>query len=92
MQKLHAGIGDKVAVFLQWTTNFVAAYVVAFLHGWKLTLTALAFSPLFAVLAGVIAKASIHDLPYWGCRCAHVSKLDAQKFRGKQMSAIPLGM
>ena len=44
-------MGDKVAMFIQWTTTFLAGFTIGFVQGWKLTLVILSFTPLI-VFAG----------------------------------------
>ncbi|WAQ94713.1 MDR1-like protein [Mya arenaria] len=38
ISKIHDGIGDKIGVFFQWMSAFVAGFTVGFVYGWKLTL------------------------------------------------------
>ncbi|XP_074659631.1 ATP-dependent translocase ABCB1-like [Tubulanus polymorphus] len=53
---IQRGIGDKVSTFLQWTTTFIAGFVLGFAKGWKLTLVILAVTPLLALGAAVMAR------------------------------------
>ncbi|NWR27560.1 MDR1 protein, partial [Tachuris rubrigastra] len=50
---IHQGIGDKICIFLQFFTTFVAGIIIGFIHGWKLTLVILSVSPLLAASAAV---------------------------------------
>lgn len=52
INKIQAGIGDKIGAFIQFTTNFVAGLIVALFYGWKLALVLLSTSPLLACCAG----------------------------------------
>ena len=53
---VQAGIGDKVAILIQYVSMFVIGFVVAFIFSWKLTLAVLATTPLLAIAGGVMAK------------------------------------
>ncbi|XP_074659659.1 ATP-dependent translocase ABCB1-like [Tubulanus polymorphus] len=54
---IHNGIGDKVATYLQWTTGFVAGFLVGFVKGWKLTLVILSTTPLIALGGALMGRA-----------------------------------
>lgn len=56
IERIQAGIGDKVAVFLQYFSTFLAGYAVAFAFSWKLALVVAAVLPAIAFLAAIIAK------------------------------------
>nr|XP_006823097.1 PREDICTED: multidrug resistance protein 3-like [Saccoglossus kowalevskii] len=56
INKIKAGIGDKMGSFVQFMTAFFAGFIVGFIYGWKLTLVILAVSPLLAVCAGLMTK------------------------------------
>ena len=62
IEKIQAGIGDKVVVFLQYTSTFVAGFVIGFFINWKLTLVVATMLPIISFLAGVISKVNF-DLP-----------------------------
>ena len=55
IEKIQAGIGDKVAVFLQYFSTFVAGYIIAFAYSWKLALVVASVLPVIAFLSGIIA-------------------------------------
>ncbi|NXR72816.1 MDR1 protein, partial [Pycnonotus jocosus] len=50
---IREGIGDKISIFLQFFSTFVAGLIVGFIYGWKLTLVVLSVSPLLAASAAV---------------------------------------
>ncbi|NWQ69564.1 MDR1 protein, partial [Neopipo cinnamomea] len=50
---IHQGIGDKICIFLQFLTTFLAGIIIGFIYGWKLTLVVLSVSPLLAASAAV---------------------------------------
>ncbi|XP_060086046.1 ATP-dependent translocase ABCB1-like [Ylistrum balloti] len=56
INKIHAGIGDKLGSFWQWFSGFLAGFVIGFYYGWKLTLVILAISPLLAATGFVMNK------------------------------------
>lgn len=53
---IQAGIGDKVAILVQYVSMFIVGFIVAFIFSWKLTLAVLATTPLLLVAGGVMAK------------------------------------
>lgn len=61
---IQTGIGEKVTTAVQMITTLVAGFIVALVHGWKLTLIIFAISPLLAlggVLFGKLAAESTSD-------------------------------
>ncbi|NWV07564.1 MDR1 protein, partial [Ptilonorhynchus violaceus] len=50
---IREGIGDKISIFLQFFSTFVAGIIIGFIYGWKLTLVIMSVSPLLAASAGV---------------------------------------
>lgn len=60
MEKIQAGIGDKVSLFLNYFSTFVGGFVVAFFFNWKMALVVGVMLPLLAFMAGVIAKVTGH--------------------------------
>lgn len=60
MEKILNGIGDKLALFIQWIGVFVGGFVVAFVSEWRLTLLLLAFTPFLAFSGAVFAKVGQH--------------------------------
>lgn len=53
---INDGLGDKIAVFVQFFCSFISGLVIGFVFGWKLTLVILAVSPLLAGSAAVWSK------------------------------------
>ena len=60
IEKIHAGIGDKAALFLQWMSTFVAGFVVGFAKEWRLTLLILALTPFLAICGLIFTLVSIN--------------------------------
>lgn len=57
MDLMTLGMGPKVAYFLQYTASFVLGLVIAFVHGWQLTLVVLAVVPFLMISGAAYAKA-----------------------------------
>ena len=55
-EKIRAGIGDKLSIFIQWVTTFVAGFVIAFVREWRFTLLLLAFVPFLVIAGAVMSK------------------------------------
>ncbi|TKR88808.1 hypothetical protein L596_012994 [Steinernema carpocapsae] len=56
LERVKEGTGDKVALFIQYVSQFFAGLVIAFVKDWRLTLIMLAFSPLMVICGGILAK------------------------------------
>lgn len=65
MGKIHAGIGDKVALLLQWLAVFVGGFVVGFIRDWRLTLVLLGFTPFLAIGGFIMTKVSAVQLCFY---------------------------
>ena len=63
IEKIQAGIGDKVQVFLTYFSTFVAGFVIGFATNWKLALVVSTMLPILSFFAGVIAKVSLVHRP-----------------------------
>jgi ABC-type multidrug transport system fused ATPase/permease subunit len=42
---MKEGIGDKVALLIQYVSQFFAGFIIAFSYDWKLTLIMMSLSP-----------------------------------------------
>ena len=58
IDKIHTGIGDRLSVFFQWTSSFVAGIVIGFVFDWRLTLVMLATIPFMVVSAAYFLRVS----------------------------------
>ena len=58
MDKIHTGIGDRLSVFIQWTTSFIGGIVVGFIYEWRLTLVMLGATPFMVASATFIVRVS----------------------------------
>ena len=58
MDKVHTGIGDRLSVFVQWTTSFIGGVVVGFIYEWRLTLVMLGATPFMVVSVAIIVRVS----------------------------------
>ncbi|XP_037532573.1 ATP-binding cassette, sub-family B (MDR/TAP), member 4 [Nematolebias whitei] len=54
--KIQEGIGDKVGMLIQSFSSFIAAFVIGFTQGWKLTLVILSASPALGISAALFSK------------------------------------
>lgn len=63
VEKIQAGIGDKVSLFLNYFSTFIAGFVIAFSFNWKMALVVAVMLPILAFMAGTIAKVTSELLP-----------------------------
>ena len=56
VEKIQSGIGDKVAIFLQSFTTFIASFVIAFVFNWKLALAVSVVLPILAMMGTLLTK------------------------------------
>ena len=56
IEKIQAGIGDKMVVFLQNVSTFLTGYIFAFSINWKLALVVSSVLPVIAFLTFVYGK------------------------------------
>ena len=56
LQKIQAGLGDKVGLCINAISFFLGGFVVGFCHSWKLSLVILSLTPLL----GESGEASEH--------------------------------
>jgi ABC-type multidrug transport system fused ATPase/permease subunit len=56
IEKIQAGIGDKLALFLQGFSTFIAGFVIGYVISWKLALVLSIMLPMLIVLGALIAK------------------------------------
>uniref|UniRef100_A0A4W5R2U3 ABC transmembrane type-1 domain-containing protein n=1 Tax=Hucho hucho TaxID=62062 RepID=A0A4W5R2U3_9TELE len=69
--KINEGIGDKVGMLIQSFTTFVAAFIIGFSKGWKLTLVILAVSPVLGFSAFIFSKVGLTHTSPCMCESAH---------------------
>ena len=62
LDKVQAGIGDKLSIFFQWITTFFAGLVIGFTVDYRLTLVILGITPFLVAAAFVMAKACVEDV------------------------------
>lgn len=56
VEKVQAGIGDKLSLFLSYFSTFLAGFVIAFSFSWKMALVVAVMLPILTLMAGTIAK------------------------------------
>ncbi|XP_046365587.2 ATP-dependent translocase ABCB1-like [Haliotis rufescens] len=54
MLQIHSGMGDKLAIFVQWLATWLASVIISIVLYWKLALVALSFSPFIILISGAI--------------------------------------
>ena len=59
LEKIYKGIGDNLALLIQWTSTFFAAFGVGLYRDWRLALVLLGVTPFMALSGGVFAKVSV---------------------------------
>ena len=61
INKIHNGIGDTLAILIQWVTTFIAGFIVGFVKEPRLTLLLLAIVPFVAFSGAVFSVVSLHQ-------------------------------
>ncbi|KAG8201139.1 hypothetical protein JTE90_028804 [Oedothorax gibbosus] len=65
LERIREGIGDKVSMLIQYSSTFIAGFVVGFIKGWQLTLVIMSMTPLLtlssAFLGKVVASSSARE-------------------------------
>jgi ATP-binding cassette subfamily B (MDR/TAP) protein 1 len=56
LERIKEGVGDKVALLIQYVSQFLAGFIIAFTYNWKLTLIMLSLSPLLVIMGTFITK------------------------------------
>ena len=56
IEVIYDGIGDKLGIFIQWSTTFVAGIVIAFVRHWELTFWLLAKKAGLIVMIKLLIK------------------------------------
>lgn len=56
IDKIHAGIGDKFAILIQWIATFFAGFVIGFVREWRMTLFLIAVTPFLAIVTAIFSK------------------------------------
>ena len=56
IEVIYDGIGDKLGIFIQWSTTFVAGIVIAFVRHWELTFWLLAKKASLVVMIKLLIK------------------------------------
>ena len=56
VEKIQAGIGDKVSLFLNYFSTFVSGFLIAYTINWKMALVVSVILPLLSFIAALFAK------------------------------------
>ena len=59
VEKIQAGIGSRVAVFIQFTSTFVSGYCVAFALSWKLALVTVSVMPILIIIVASLTRVCV---------------------------------
>lgn len=63
--KIHAGIGEKLAILVQWMSTFIAGYVIAFIRGWQLALLLFLCTPFIVLAVYIFSKVRKMTIVYF---------------------------
>ena len=70
LDKIQEGIGEKLGMFISFTSIGVACIITAFVYGWELTLVMMATVPIMtissAILTRIQAKLSTNEMRIYG--------------------------
>ena len=55
IEKIHDGIGDKAALFIQWISTFFGGFIIGFVLDWRLTLLLAGFTPFLVVCGSIFS-------------------------------------
>ncbi|CAI8032918.1 ATP-dependent translocase ABCB1 [Geodia barretti] len=55
IEKIHDGIGDKAALFIQWISTFFGGFIIGFVRDWRLTLLLAGFAPFLVVCGSIFS-------------------------------------
>ena len=56
VEKIQAGIGDKLVLFTGFISTFIAGFIIAFSISWKMALVMCSVLPLLVFMSATIAK------------------------------------
>ena len=59
VEKIQSGIGDKVAVFLQYFSTFLTGFIVGYSINWKLALVLTTMLPLLTAIGATLARVCV---------------------------------
>lgn len=68
VEKIQSGIGDKVALFLQYFSTFIAGFAIGFIINWKMALVVSTMLPILTTMAFLSAKVRDYEGLVW---CVH---------------------
>ena len=68
VEKIQSGLGDRVAIFIQFTSTFLSGFTVAFVFNWRLALVVVSVLPFMVVITAALTRVCV-------CVCVRVSVL-----------------
>ncbi len=86
LERVKEGIGDKLALLIQYTSQFLAGFVIAFIYNWKLTLIMMSLSPFMILCGAFIAKvfylnyANLSDITIYQQLMASATEQETAKY------------
>lgn len=59
VENIQSGIGDKIAIFLQYFSTFIASFLLGFAINWKLALVVSVTFPVLSVMGAILTKVNL---------------------------------
>ncbi|XP_067138789.1 ATP-dependent translocase ABCB1-like [Centruroides vittatus] len=56
LERVREGIGDKFSMFIEFSSTFIAGFIVGFVKSWELTLVIMSMTPLLALSSAFLGK------------------------------------
>jgi ABC-type multidrug transport system fused ATPase/permease subunit len=56
LERIKEGTGDKVSLAIQYTSQFLGGFIVAFTYDWRLTLIMMSLSPLLIICGAFVTN------------------------------------
>lgn len=81
VEKIQAGIGDKLSLFIHYMSTFFAGFGIAFHFSWKMALVMSAMLPILVTISAVITQVYNKTLPSVSSYCCSYVHLLCLPFR-----------
>ena len=59
VEKIQSGLGDRVAIFIQFTSTFLSGFTVAFVFNWRLALVVVSVLPFMVVITAALTRVCV---------------------------------
>ena len=65
LERIREGIGDKMSLFIQFTSSFVAGFAIGFIYSWQMTLVMMVLVPFIVATGAWTARVRLKycDIP-----------------------------